>query len=102
LGKFNQRLDSSWDDVLVKLDDRISKLVDDKIFDTIQIKGEFGGRKVFTDYTIKEYDRTGYNTSVTNIKKGVYLDWENNSIMKLNSYNYNIVPVENLDDEIGF
>ena len=102
LGKFNQRLDSSWDDVLVKLDDRISKLVDDKIFDTIQIKGEFGGRKVFTDYTIKEYDRTGYNTSVTNIKKGVYLDWENNSIMKLNSYNYNIVPVQNLDDEIGF
>jgi hypothetical protein len=72
------------------------------MFDTLQIDGEFGGRKVFSNYTIKEYDRTGFNTGVTSINKGVYLDWENDSIMKLNSYNYNIVPVQNLDDEIGF
>ena len=102
LGKFNQRLDSSWDNVLVKLDERISKLVDEKIFDTLQIEGEFGGRKVFSDYIIKEYDRTGFNTGVTSIKKGVYLNWKNDSIMKLNSYNYNIVEVQNWDDEIGF
>jgi hypothetical protein len=73
------------------------------MFDTLQIEGEFGGRKVFSDYTIKEYDRTGYkNLTIDSRDKGVYLDWENNSIMKLNSYNYNIVPVQNLDDEIGF
>ena len=103
LGKFNQRLDSSWDNVLVKLDERISKLVDEKIFDTLQIEGEFGGRKVFSDYIIKEYDRTGFNTGVTSIKKGVYLNWKNDSIMKLNSYNYNIVEVRNwADDELGF
>jgi hypothetical protein len=102
LGKFNHRLDSSWDDVLVKLDERISVTLYENMFDTLQIDGEFGGRKVFSDYTIKEYDRTGYDTGVTNIKKGVYLDWKNDSIMKLNSYNYNIVPVQNWDDELGF
>jgi hypothetical protein len=36
------------------------------------------------------------------MNKGVYLDWKNNSIMKLNSYNLNIVPIENNGDEIGF
>jgi hypothetical protein len=71
----------------------------EKLFDTLQIEGEFGGRKVFSDYTIKEYDRTGYD-DVINIKKGVYLSWENDSIMKLNSYNYNVVPVrQNWDDD---
>jgi hypothetical protein len=99
LGKFNHRLDSSWDDVLVKLDERISVMEYEKLFDTLQIEGEFGGRKVFSDYTIKEYDRTGYD-DVINIKKGVYLSWENDSIMKLNSYNYNVVPVrQNWDDD---
>jgi hypothetical protein len=99
LGKRNSRLDNSWDDVLGKLDERIEYIVRERLFDTLQIDGEFGGRKVFSDYTIKEYDRTGYDTGVTNIKKGVYLDWENDSIMKLNSYNYNIVPVQNWDDD---
>jgi hypothetical protein len=98
LGKFNHRLDSSWDDVLVKLDSRISIMVYEKMFDTLLIEGEFGGRKVFSDYTIKEYNRTGYDIGVTSIKKGVYLDWENDSIMKL----INIVPIENNGDEIGF
>jgi hypothetical protein len=101
LGKFNQRLDDSWGDVLVKLDERISVTLYEKMFDTLQIEGEFGGRKVFSNYVIKEYDRTGFN-GVTNIKKGVYLDWENNSIMKLNSYNLNIVPIENNDDDDVF
>jgi hypothetical protein len=95
LGKRNSRLDNSWDDVLGKLDDRIEYIVREKLFDTLQIDGEFGGRKIFSDYEIKEYDRTGYNTGVTNIKKGVYLGWKNDSIMKLNSYNYNVVPIEN-------
>jgi hypothetical protein len=101
LGKFNHRLDSSWDDVLVKLDERISVMEYEKLFDTLQIEGEFGGRKVFSDYIIKEYDRRSYG-GATQIKVGVYLDWENDSIMKLNSYNYNIVPVINWDNEIDF
>jgi hypothetical protein len=99
LGKFNHRLDSSWDDVLVKLDERISVMEYEKLFDTLQIEGEFGGRKVFSDYIIKDYSRTDYNFSVTNIKKGVYLDWENDSIKKLNSYNLNVVPIGHNDDE---
>jgi len=94
LGKRNNRLDNSWDDVLSKLDDRIEYIVREKLFDTLQIGGEFGGRKVFSDYTIKEY------YSLTSNKKSVYLDWENDSIMKLNSYNnYNLVPVHNWDDD---
>jgi len=101
LGKRNERLNSSWDDVLVKLDMRIEYIVREGLFDTLQIGGEFGGRKVFSDYLIKEYDRTNYG-GLTNIKKGVYLDWENDSIMKLNSYNYNVVPVQNWTEDIGF
>jgi hypothetical protein len=100
LGKFNNRLDNSWDYAINKLDSKVYEYMN--LFDTLEIEGEFGGRKVFSDYTIKEYDRTGFNTGVTSIKEGVYLDWENNSIMKLNSYNYNIVEVQNWDDEIGF
>jgi hypothetical protein len=101
LGKRNSRLDNSWDDVLGKLDERIEYIVREKLFDTLQIGGEFGGRKVFSDYEIKEYDRTLIN-GITQIKKGVYLDWENDSIMKLNSYNYNIVPVYNDPDALDF
>jgi hypothetical protein len=101
LGKRNNRLDNSWDDVLSKLDDRIEYIVREKLFNTLQIGGEFGGRKVFSDYEIKEYDRTLIN-GVTQIKKGVYLDWENDSIMKLNSYNYNIVPVYNDEDAFDY
>jgi hypothetical protein len=105
LGKFNHRLDSSWDDILVKLDERISVMEYEKLFDTLQIEGEFGGRKVFSDYEIKEYDRpqVDWNIGVVkNMNKGVYLAWENDSIMKLNSYNYNVVPVQRWDDELGF
>ena len=100
LGKFNHRLDSSWDDVLVRLDERIFECVD--LFDTLQIDGEFGGRKVFSNYEIKYYDRpqVDWNVGVVkNQKKGVYLDWENDSIMKLNSYNLNVVPIGHNDDE---
>ncbi|NBW29431.1 hypothetical protein EBR37_03555, partial [bacterium] len=46
------------------------------------IEGEFGGRKVFSDYIIKDYSRDGYDKSVTSISKGVYLAWENDSIMQ--------------------
>ena len=105
LGKRNNKLDNSWDDVLSKLDERIEYIVREKLFDTLQIGGEFGGRKVFSDYTIKEYDRpqVDWNVGVVkNQKKGVYLDWENNSIMKLNSYNYNIVPIYNDPDALDF
>ena len=40
--------------------------------------------------------------NVTSISKGVYLAWENDSIMKLNSYNYNIVPIEIDRDALDF
>jgi len=96
LGKFNQRLDESWNVVLIKLDRKIFDHKD--LFDTLQIEGEFGGKKVFSDYIIKDYSRDGYEKNVTSISKGVYLSWENDSIMKLNSYSYNIVPIENDDD----
>jgi hypothetical protein len=101
LGKRNSRLDNSWDDVLGKLDDRIEYIVREKLFDTLQIDGEFGGRKVFSDYKIGEYSRDNYGT-FPNITKGVQLEWENDSIMKLNSYNYNIVPVFNDPDALDF
>jgi hypothetical protein len=102
LGKRNSRLDNSWDDVLGKLDERIEYIVRERLFDTLQIDGEFGGRKVFSDYIIKDYSREGYEKNVTSISKGVYLAWENDSIMKLNSYNYNIVPVFNDPDALDF
>lgn len=48
---------------------------------------------------MKVYDQTG---SFIRPSKEIYLDWENDSIMKLNSYNYNIVPIEHDDDLVGF
>jgi hypothetical protein len=97
LGKFNQRLDESWDDALIKLDNKIYQYED--LFDTLQIDGEFGGRKVFSDFTIES--RVSYQRETNNSGKNTYnfLSWKNNSIMKLNSYNYNIVPVQNWDDD---
>jgi hypothetical protein len=100
LGKFNQRLDESWDDALIKLDNKIYQYED--LFDTLQIDGEFGGRKVFSDSMAKEVEiysvtKTGKNGTE------MRLSWKNDSIMKLNSYNYNIVEVRNwVDDELGF
>ena len=102
LGKRNTRLDNSWDDVLSKLDDRIEYIVRERLFDTLQIEGEIGGRKVFSDYIIKDYSRDGYEKNVTSISKGVYLAWENDSIMKLNSYNLNTVTIYNDPDELDF
>jgi hypothetical protein len=100
LGKFNQRLDESWDDALIKLDNKIYQYED--LFDTLQIDGEFGGRKVFSNSVNKEvplYSVTKTGKDITEMR----LSWENDSIMKLNSYNYNIVEVRNwADDELGF
>ena len=100
LGKRNDRLDESWDDALIKLDNKIYQYED--LFDTLQIDGEFGGRKVFSDSVAKEvplYSVTKTGKDITEMR----LSWENDSIMKLNSYNYNIVEVRNwADDELGF
>jgi hypothetical protein len=38
LGKYNQRLSSEWNEVLSKLDERLSLFVRDDIFDTVKIK----------------------------------------------------------------
>jgi hypothetical protein len=99
LGKFNQRLDESWDDALIKLDNKIYQYED--LFDTLQIDGEFGGRKVFSNSVNKEvplYSVTKTGKDITEMR----LSWENDSIMKLNSYNYNIVPVYNDPDALDF
>jgi hypothetical protein len=100
LGKFNQRLDESWDDALIKLDNKIYQYED--LFDILQIDGEFGGRKVFSDWVAKEVEiysvtKTGKNGTE------MRLSWKNDSIMKLNSYNYNVAPAQMWgDDELGF
>jgi AAA+ superfamily predicted ATPase len=96
LGKRNDRLDDTWDDALIKLDNKIYQYED--LFDTLQIEGEFKHKKLFSDWGTKEVVRY----SVTKTGKDTteqQLCWENDSIMKLNSYNYNIVPVQNWDDE---
>jgi hypothetical protein len=100
LGKRNDRLDESWDDALIKLDNKIYQYED--LFDTLQIKGEFKKRELFSDWGTKEVVKyslikTGKDTTERQ------LCWKNDSIMKLNSYNnYNVVPVQMWDDEIGF
>jgi hypothetical protein len=99
LGKRNDKLDESWDDALIKLDNKIYQYED--LFDTLQIKGEFKKRELFSDWGTKEVVRY----SVTKTGKDTIehqLCWENDSIMKLNSYNYNIVPVQNWDDDDVF
>ena len=99
LGKRNDRLDESWDDALIKLDNKIYQYED--LFDTLQIKGEFKKRELFSDWGTKEVVRY----SVTKTGKDTIehqLCWKNDSIMKLNSYNYNIVPVYNDPDALDF
>jgi len=101
LGKRNDRLDDTWDDALFKLDSRIWDLQDGGFFDTLQIKGEFKNKELFSNWGTKEVVRY----SVTKTGKDTteqQLCWENDSIMKLNSYNYNIVPVQNWVDELDF
>ena len=101
LGKRNDRLDDTWDDALFKLDSRIWDLQDRGFFDTLQIKGEFKNKELFSDWGTKEVVRY----SVTKTGKDTteqQLCWENDSIMKLNSYNYNIVPVYNDPDALDF
>jgi hypothetical protein len=102
LGKHNNRLDDSWDDVLFKLDMKIEKMVTRRMLNTLQIEGEFGGKKVFSDFTIES--RVLYQRETNNSGKNTYdfLSWKNDSIMKLNSYNYNIVPVQNWNDDDVF
>ena len=101
LGKRNDRLDDTWDDALFKLDSRIWNLQDDGFFDTLQIKGEFKKRELFSNWgtnTVVKYSVTKTGKDTTEQQ----LCWENDSIMKLNSYNYNIVPVHNWDDDDVF
>jgi hypothetical protein len=61
-----------------------------------------GGRKVFSNSVNKEvqlYSVTKTGKNVTEMR----LSWENDSIMKLNSYNYNVAPAQMWgDDELGF
>jgi hypothetical protein len=99
LGKRNDRLDESWDDALIKLDNKIYHY--EGLFDTLQIKGEFKKRELFSDWGTKEvvkYSLIKNEKSTTERQ----LCWENDSIMKLNSYNYNIVPVYNDPDALDF
>jgi hypothetical protein len=97
LGKRNDRLDESWNDALTKLDNKIYHYED--LFDTLQIEGEFKHKKLFSDWGTKEVVRY----SVTKTGKDTteqQLCWENDSIMKLNSYNnYNVVPVQMWGDD---
>ena len=99
LGKRNDRLDESWDDALIKLDNKIYQYED--LFDTLQKKGEYKNKDLFSDWGTKEVVRY----SVTKTGKDTteqQLCWENDSIMKLNSYNYNIVPVYNDENALDF
>jgi hypothetical protein len=71
------------------------------LFDTLQIEGEFGKRNVFSDWGTKEVVRY----SVTKTGKDTteqQLCWKNDSIMQLNSYNYNVVQVQRWDDDDVF
>ena len=97
LGKRNDRLDESWDDALIKLDNKIYQYED--LFDTLQIKGEFKNKELFSDWGTKEVVKyslikTGKDTTEHQ------LCWKNDSIMKLNSYNnYNVVPIQMWGDD---
>ncbi len=50
LGKFNKTLSSEWNQVLSKLDDRLSLFVKEPLFDTVKIKKVCSnGREMFSD-----------------------------------------------------
>jgi hypothetical protein len=98
LGKYNKLLDDSWDKVLNVLDDRISNLVNDKLFDTLSIIAKVKGKEIHSDY--KRTEGTGLHISGTTPPIVYNLGWENDLIYKMNSYNYN--QVINMDVELDF
>ena len=88
LGKYNKRLDESWSDALIKLDSIVWGLESDGFFDTLQIEAEFKTSKLKSNWTtIDGIDYTSLRQEDRKLKP--QLCWENDLIMKINSYNYN-------------
>jgi hypothetical protein len=94
LGRYNKLLDNSWDKVLNVLDNRISNLVDDKLFDTLGIIAKVKGKEIHSDY--KTTKGVGLHIVGTTPPIVYNLGWENDLIYKMNSYNSNwAVEIEN-------
>ena len=66
LGKFNHRLDESWNSPIAILDDRVYTLVSEGLFNTLRLSVEFKGGVEESDYTINDYG--GVNWSNENIQ----------------------------------
>jgi hypothetical protein len=94
LGRYNKLLDNSWDKVLNVLDNRISNLVDDKLFDTLGIIAKVKGKEIHSDY--KTTKGVGLHIVGTTPPIVYNLGWENDLIYKMNSNNSNwAVEIEN-------
>jgi hypothetical protein len=66
LGRFNNRLDESWESCLKTLDERVNKLVNDGIFELPKIEYTIGGEKHYSELNIE------YQTN-----NGCVMSWEN-------------------------
>ena len=74
LGRFNNRLEEEWDDVLFKLDDVVLSSVKDKRFETVKIEKECKNGKVLTSDSFWEDDKLKW--VYKNIDKTSVNDWE--------------------------
>lgn len=84
LGRFNQRLNEEWDEVIQLLDSNIERLIDNKIFKLPSVELKMGNRVVFSNSKFKPnpWVKTGEN----------YLCWENDGIVNVQSLDNN--PLE--------
>jgi hypothetical protein len=84
LGRFNQRLNEEWDEVIQLLDSNIERLIDNKIFKLPSVELKMGDRVVYSNSKFKPnpWVKTEEN----------YLCWENDGIVNVQSLDNN--PLE--------
>lgn len=90
LGRFNNKLDETWDYTLECLDKRLDDLVDKNKFELPSVILEVGAKKFYTKLVVDNDDRFRYN--IPSGEKLIGLKWETETITDNNS----------LANELGF
>lgn len=74
LGKYNSTIDSSWDDALKILDERVNKVFSDSRFETVKLKKKCAnGVELFSDSEFSDDGYLGWTFKTMNYDFGYYI-----------------------------